>query len=454
MNTILIVCDTWRRDLMGCYGNDWIRTPNVDALAEKGTVCENCYCGSFPTLPCRREMITGKYEFPWRGWGGLEPDDVTLSGLVSQSGRISYFITDVYHHWRRGGGNYWWDFAGFELVRGQERDRWITDADIELDYPAPEYRETPRIKPHLRNTEYVRKSEADWFSPQVFAHAIRWIQHNASHEDFFLMIDSFDPHEPWDPPRYYTDLYDDPDYHGYEYVAPSYRAIEGYLTAAEFKHVQAMYAGEITMVDRWLGLFLDQVEMLGLLEDTMIIITTDHGTYNGDHGQVGKLQTHMYQGISHIPMIIWHPRWGHGQRIKQLVQPIDIFPTVLDAAGLQVPDGIHGRSLIPLLEHGQERRDSALFGRFEIECNITDGQYLLYNRVSPYGMRAASRGDATESYVSKLIHLPSDPKEENDLAGSRPGQLSRMRRLLAEKLRAIDAPGELLEKCGLDGVTV
>jgi len=480
VNVILIVCDTWRRDLIGCYGNDWIRTPNVDKLARMGTVFENCYCGSFPTLPCRREIITGKYEFPWRGWGGLEWDDVTLSGLVNQSGRISYFITDVYHHWGKDAGNYWCDFSGFELIRGQERDNWITDGDIEIEYPAPEYEKGPRIKPHLRNIKLIRKNEEDWFSPRVFSTAIRWIQHNYMHKDFFLMIDSFDPHEPWDPPRYYTNLYDDPNYDGHEYVSPSYRAIEGYLTLAEFKHVQAMYAGEITMVDRWIGRFLEQVEALGLMDNTMIIITTDHGTYNGDHGQVGKLQTHMYQGISHIPMIVWHPKFGHGKRLKHLVQPIDIFPTVLEAVGLEIPDNIHGKSIIPLLRDGEKakHRDTALFGRFCFEANLTDGEYVLYQCPDPSNPPLYSYSiimskwasddwgefDGTRRLVgpknantggrmkTALFHLPSDPREEKDLSESDPEALKRMQRLLVRKFEEINAPPELITRFGLQKI--
>ena len=439
MNTILIVADTWRRDHMGCYGNDWIRTPNVDALAEKGTVIENCCFASYPTLPCRNDIITGRYTFPWKGWQGPDPGAVTLSGLVEEAGKVSYLITDIYHHWRRGGGTFWWDFSGFELIRGQERDRWFTDADIEIDYPAPEYEKTPRIKPHLRNTQITRRSEVDWFAPQVFSRASRWIWHNASHEDFFLMIDAFDPHEPWDPPRYYTNFYDDAAYDGHEYVSPTYGPVEGYLTPEEFRHVRAMYAGEITMVDKWIGRFLQQVEDLGLMDKTIIIVTTDHGTYNGDHGLVGK-NRELYRGLSHIPMIVRHPEFAHGKRLDSLVQPVDIFPTVLEAAGLEVPEGVHGMSLLPLLEKLGDApwRKAALFGEHNKWCNVTDGEYVLHQRVGPA--------------ETMLFHLPSDPGEERNIAGSRPGELERMRGVLAGKLREIGAPRELLPKLGLDDI--
>ena len=440
MNVILIVADTWRRDHMGCYGNLWIRTPHVDALAARGSVFDNANFGSYPTLPCRNDILTGRYEFPWRGWSGPEPDAVTLSGLIDQAGKVAYFITDIYHHWRRGGGTYWWDFSGFELIRGQERDRWITDADIDVKYPAPEYAVKPLIKPHLKNTQFMRRDEADWFAPQVFAQACRWIRHNAAHEDFFLMVDSFDPHEPWDPPRYYTDLYDAPAYAGHEYVTPTYGPVEGYLTPAEFKHVQAMYAGEITMVDRWIGRLIGQVEDMGLMDKTMIVVATDHGTYNGDHGLVGKNRT-LYRGLSHVPMIVWHPRLAGGRRIDALVQQIDLFPTILEAVGVDCPPGIHGCSLMPLLA-GKDAsavgwRETALFGQHNAWCDLTDGEYVLHR-----GVRSGE---------TLLFHLPSDAGEDSNLAESQPQALRRMSALLGEKLRAIEAPAELIETLGLGG---
>lgn len=433
MNVILIVADTWRRDHLGCYGNEWIRTPHVDALAEAGTVFDSAVFGSYPTLPCRNDIITGKYEFPWRGWAGPRPDAVTLSGLIDQAGKVSYLITDIYHHWRRHGGTFWWDFSGFELVRGQERDRWITDADIDVVYPAPEYAEDERIKPHLKNAQFIRRDEADWFAPQVFSRACRWLRHNADHQDFFLMVDAFDPHEPWDPPRYYTDLYD-PGYEGCEYVAPKYGRIDGYLSAAEFKHVQALYAGEITMVDRWIGRLVEEVDALGLAGRTMIIFTTDHGTYNGDHGLVGKNRV-LYRGLAHVPMIVRHPELARGKRLNQLVQQIDLFPTVLEAVGVDIPEGIHGRSLLSLLAgEAAAWRQTALFGQHETWCNLTDGEYVLHRR--------------TGTGEAMLFHLPSDPGEETNLTQSSPQDLQRMNGLLRHKLAEINA-AELIDKLAL-----
>ena len=482
MNTILIVCDTWRRDHAGRYGNDWIRTDNIDRFAEKSAVFENAYIASYPTLPCRRDILTGRCEFPWRGWGGLEPDDVTLPEVLAKAGKPSYLITDVYHHWGRDAGNYWRDFTGFDLVRGQERDGYITDTDVQFDHRTHRYPAHNRPdEPHFRNAQFMRRSEEDWFCAQVFSRAARWIEHNADHDDFFLMIDSFDPHEPWDPPRHYTDLYDDPAYDGREFPVAPYGCVEGKLTAPELKHVQALYAGEVTLMDRWLGRFLDRVEAMGLMDKTMIILTSDHGTHNGDRGRTGKNWTLMEE-ISHIPLIAWHPEFGHGRRPKQLVQAVDYFPTALEAAGTDPPEGIHGKSLLPILKdpEGAGGRDAAVFAEFGHAVNVTDGEYVLIQGVDPsnpplysysLGRSKWSSDDwgafdgarrlvgpknadtaRLEKNRTRLYHLPSDPKQERNLVESEAGQLQRMRRLLVKELTEIGAPSELIARFGLQNV--
>jgi arylsulfatase A-like enzyme len=475
MNTILVVLDTWRRDHSGCYGNEWIHTPNINRFAEKSAVFENAYLASYPTLPCRRDIATGRYEFPWRGWGGLEPDDTTLAGVINDVEKVSYFMTDIYHHWSSNNGSgYWRPFTGFDIVRGQERDKYITDSDIEFDNRSLGYPPHVRAQePHFRNVQYIRQEERDWFSPQLFSRAARWIQHNADHEDFFLMIDSFDPHEPWDPPRHYINMYADPGFDGKEYVVAPYGPVDENLTEAELKHVQALYAGEISMADRWFGYFMEQVERMGLMENTMIILTTDHGTHNGSHGRTGKNWV-LWDEISHIPLIIWHPEFGQGTRPRQFAQPIDYFPTVLEVAGLEAPDGLHGQSLIPWLKDpsAEDNRDAILFGFFGGTCNLTDGEYVLFQGVefdlplysyssiianrkafnwnSEGKIRCRAGGKFVEERdKTRLYHIPSDPGQENNIAETHPEKLLRMQKLMVRKLGEIDAPAELLTRFGL-----
>ena len=235
------------------------------------------------------------------------------------------------------------------------------------------------------------------------------------------------------------------------------------------------------MLDRWLGHFLEQIEIMELMENTMIVLTTDHGTYNGDHGRTGKNWV-LWEALSHIPLIVWHPELGHGQRPKQFVQPIDYFPTIMEVSGLDAPDGLHGRSMIPYLEDADadDPRDAVIFGEFRNTVNVTDGEYVLFQGVDPSNPPLYSysqiiskwnSGDwgpfdgtrklvgpgnantAGEKNLTRLYHLPSDPKQETNLAGSQPDQLLRMQRLLIEKLGEIDVPSELRARFGLDKIS-
>ena len=99
MNIIIIIADTFRADYLGCYGNDWIKTPNLDHLASEGAVFTNCYADGLPTIPARRVFHTGKSILPMKnGWRPLYPNDVTLAQVLKQDGFTSAFIVDTYHH--------------------------------------------------------------------------------------------------------------------------------------------------------------------------------------------------------------------------------------------------------------------------------------------------------------------------------------------------------------------
>lgn len=213
MNVIAIMLDSLHRDHLGCYGNNWIRTPNIDRFAASAAIFDNAYLGSYPYLPARRDIWTGRYEFPFRGWGGLEAKDREFSGLLSQvndkpgcqlpepdrwaAAMTSMLILD---NWLLlyPDGNYHRSFAGWDFIRGQEGDRWITDPDIPIVFPCDPAKlrwAHPEIAQHLRNTA-GRRAESDWFAPQVMQTAIDWLDRNHRTQDFLLWIDCFDPHEP------------------------------------------------------------------------------------------------------------------------------------------------------------------------------------------------------------------------------------------------------------------
>ena len=222
----------------------------------------------------------------------MEPEDVDIAKILTRNGHTGMVISDHYHMWERGSGNYFFNFSGSEYIRGQENDLWITDPTIPVEYSA----DPERMARHsLRSESYARykrntahfRLEEDYFAPQVFRKASEWLERNRTLKDFFLMLEVFDPHEPFDPPFPYNEMYN-PGYSGQSFIWPTYGKSDLY-SEEELKQIRSLYAGEVTMVDRWLGYFIDTVKHLGLMDDTMIIVTTDHGHLFGEHGMIGNL---------------------------------------------------------------------------------------------------------------------------------------------------------------------
>jgi len=359
MNVILIISDTFRRDNLTCYGGKEVHTPHIDRFSEKCFVFDRAYCASFPTVPNRNDVLTGRYTFTYKEWSPIGNDEITLPSVLNEAGIVTQLIVDTPHPFKPL-YNYQKDFQGWELIRGQEHDEWKTSPrDVKLPC-SPEKLRNPEttVKQYLRNVS-GRKKEADFFVAQTMQTASDWLEENHKHP-FFLYVDTFDPHEPWDPPEYYVNLYD-PGYKGEEIIYPRYDKCD-FLTEEELNHCRALYRGEVTLVDRWVGNLLERVESLGLTSDTMIIFTTDHGFYIGEHGYIGKsLLTPQYQQsitlypeVSSIPLLIYMPESDKPGTLKAFAQPVDLMPTILDFMGTETPQTVEGKSLIPILKGKQE----------------------------------------------------------------------------------------------------
>jgi len=506
VNVILILCDTLRRDHCGPYHHgrplsscwsaeapDWVvPTPAMDRLAERGTVFDNCYCGSTPCMPARRDIYTGRYEFLERGWGPLEEEDLDLPRLVSgppnrsihwalqQGYRVSYLVTDHFHLWEQGSGNYHMGYTGFDFIRGCEADALYT---APLDgFAHPEGDRLSKNERHWRNVHHIRQREGDYFCAQVFRRASDWLEQNHGYHDFFLHLDVFDPHEPWDPPEDILKRYDPRGYdvEGVTAAAP-YRRWREVMDESQFLAYRARYAAKVAFLDRWLGHLFDTLDRLDLWKDTLVILTTDHATFNGDHGRIGKLQTHEFDAVGHIPMVIAHPHTGHGERRAQLVQLVDLYPTVLSAVGRPLPvvpaeRPMHGVDLLPVLaDAGTPTRPYAVYGQFGKSVSLTDGTWVLHQ--SPvvgnqplywYGYclskfldyqlgqyeegRRPVIGCDSWPEATWLSHKPDDVNELGNLADHLPGKRLEMQRALKQTLIRLGAPAEQLDRLGLHDI--
>lgn len=483
MNVVLIIIDTLRRDYLEPYGATSVRTPNFQRLAEMGATFDRAYLGSYPCMPARRDLWTGRYEFPWRGWGPLEPDDRDLISVLRDAGRPTMLVTDHYHLFERGSGNYHFAFDGWEFIRGQENDHWITDPDQHIAWPGEEYAKVHRSwAQYYRNTAQWRhgadglawQSEEHTFAAQTFSAAARWLDRNRSLDNFLLMIDCFDPHEPFDPPPPYDTMYaENPPEQRIRW--PIYGQADRY-TEEELADIRALYAGEVTLTDVWLGHFLDRLERLGRLEDTAILVTTDHGHLFGEHGMIGKPSavhgdSQFYQPLAHIPLFLYHPDLAGGTRCPHLVQPVDIYPTVLDLMGVEQPEALHGVSLLSQME-GAPARETAAFAKFGEALNVTDGEWTLHLWPTqpdaplqwhgvhpPLFLRPKEMGefDGTGYSVTyhrgeaepALYHVAEDYAQEHNLIEERPEVVARLRSAARDWLQSVGAPEELLTRFGL-----
>ncbi len=451
MNVILVVIDSLRKDHVGCYGNGWIQTPNMDAFAKESCLFEQCYPESLPTLPARRAMITGNRMFPFRnwreespgdlqsdatpGWAPLRKTDVTISEILQEAGYRTAFITDI-HHMFRPSMNFHRGFDEFRHIRGNEGDRYNSGPppkDIDIDhFLVPALYDTyahQGLLRYLSNTSF-RKGEEDYFAPLVFGEGIRWLEANRDAEKFFLWIDCFDPHEPWDPPQKYVDLYD-PGYEGKEIINPQTGDPNTYLSEKELKHMRALYAGEVTMVDTWFGKFIDKTKALNLHENTLIIIVADHGHPLGEHKVVRKIPWAMYPTLMDIPLLIRHPNGiGAGKRIQAYVQHHDLFTTALNFTGVTAPKPVDGEDLIPLMS-GQSGPQ-----RDHVTCGCRRYVWLRDER---YVYIAVADGT-----YPQLFDLRSDPGQFNNMAPDHPDICSKMHEKVLE-----DAGGPLPDFSGL-----
>lgn len=393
MNVIIVVADSLRFDYVGCYGNKWIKTPNIDKLAQESTVFENAYAEGLPTIPVRKALFTGRYTLPFSGWEPLRATDKILSEILFWEGIRNAMITDTLPmHMPGFGFERGFDFV--QYIRGGEFDPFYERNPLKLDindFHKPLYEETRRGKREDTNSLLARKSlntrlrqtqnwksDADHAVAQVCRAAMTYLETIHKDENFFLLFDSFDPHEPWDPPSVYDPDMScpyDPKYEGKDLISPISTYVDGYLTEKEAHHIRMLYAEKVTMVDTWVGKFLDKLKELELYKDSLIIFLSDHGEPLGNnehgHGIITKCRPWPYEELAHIPLIIRHPEGTH-QKVSTFVETVDIAPTILNFFNIKRHrKQMQGKNLLPLLLGETDTvKEFAIAGYFNFSWSI------------------------------------------------------------------------------------
>lgn len=370
MKAIMVMFDSLNRRMLSPYGCGWVRTPNFQRLAERAVTFDNAYVGSMPCMPARRELHTGRYNFLHASWGPVEPFDDSMPEILKNNGVYSHLISDHYHYWEDGGATYHSRYASWEIVRGQEYDPW---KPVVKKPAIPEtVNGTGRSANYWTNRAHM-PDEQTHYQTRTFDNAMEFLETNHDADNWFLHVETFDPHEPYFAPERFRALYPKDD--GTYFDWPPYRGVQE--TPEEIQRCRLECAALHTMCDESLGRILDFMDAHDLWKDTLLIVNTDHGFLLGEHGCWAKCWAPFYHEVAHVPLFIWDPRSGvAGERRQALVQTIDLAPTLLDCFGQSPPPDMQGVPLANTVATDAPVREAALFGIFGGHVNCTDGRYV------------------------------------------------------------------------------
>ncbi len=384
MRVVFVLFDSLVRQALGCYGGDWIKTPNFDRFAKRAVTFDTHYVGSLPCMPARRDMHTGRLNFMHRSWGPLEPFDNSFAVLLRGAGVYTHLVSDHCHYFEDGGWSYHQRYSSFEFIRGQETDKWKAMVRPPLDrfreiYDVGQYDFDAwenRWITNAVNREFM-KQEKDFPCVKCFDAGFEFLDLNRDEDSWFLQIECFDPHEPFHAPERFKADYTT-GYNGPILDWPRYgRVVDDAATVAEIK---ANYASLVAMCDHYFGRLLDYFDEHGMWDDTAIVLTTDHGFLLAEHDWWGKNRMPFYDEIAHIPLVMYHPARAHlgGERRAALTQTMDLMPTVLEMFGVEAPAEVRGVSLLDTLDDDRAVRQAALYGMFGAAMNVTDGRYTYF----------------------------------------------------------------------------
>jgi arylsulfatase A-like enzyme len=342
-NVVLISIDSLRADHLSCYGHSRPTSPRIDRLAAGGTRFGAAWSTTSWTLPAHVSMLSGR--------------SVLGHGVIGES-RIPTQVPML-----------------AELLGGAG---YTTAAFVSAPYLSSQFGfdrgfdlYDDKSVPFTPDRESRERAQATVSAPLLHPAVERWLQTTKEHEPFFMFLHYFDVHYDYSPPPPFDTMFD-PDYTG-KITGRNFHAdrrIRAGMPARDLEHLLALYDGEIRFTDGYVGRVLDLLAQLGHADDTIVVLTSDHGDEFFEHGDKGHHRT-LYEEVLHVPLVVAWP--GHlpaGRVVNEPVSIVDIVPTILDLAGLPAPPSVEGQSLVPLLEGAKPERERELVAELYVKPNL------------------------------------------------------------------------------------
>ncbi|MBN2577811.1 MAG: sulfatase [Pirellulales bacterium] len=422
MNVLLISLDDMK-PIMGCYGHPEIHTPNIDKLAERGTIFTHAYCQMAVCCPSRASLLTGKRPDTTRVWDLVEhfrntiPQTVTLPQQFKNHGYFSQGLGKIFHRGKDDALS--WSVPHWDPERGSYDQRrqypaaWPSELSDDQQFDG---------KTLLRTLDALRKIKD---------------------RPFFLAFGTWKPHLPFHVPIKYFDLYPTdsiplpsnahPPKDVPALALTNWEELRGHVdmpnhgpvTPEQARQLIRGYYASVSFVDALVGRLLDELDRLGLHDNTIVVLFGDHGFHLGDHGLWTKKTN--FEEATRSPLIICAPGQKHpGAKCDALVEFVDIYPTICELAGLPVPDDLEGISLVPLMRNPDRPWKSAAFSQYHRPGDgrgyTSDQKYYPKVDVMGYSMRTRRwrynewiKG-GKEKVAVELYDYKNDPGETVNLA--------------------------------------
>lgn len=380
-NILIVTVDTLRSDYLGCYGNSQIQTPNIDQLAQWGVLFKTAVCEMPTTTPSHASILTS-----------LEP---RVHGILTNSWTIRTTITTIPEILKAKG----YSTAGFVSAFHLGRTLGFAQGFDAFD----------------DNFTGLQRN-----ATQVTDVTLNWLTKNQT-KPWFIWLHYFDAHTPYEPPAQFANLYPDTNNGSKIYASFSQLStMEEHKytpTEKDIAHMKALYSGEISYIDAEFGRLLTSLRQQGLLNNTIIVLVSDHGECF-DHGIYANHDQSLYETAIRVPLLIAGPKsmLPQGKQINALARTVDIVPTILAMIKLKSDTFMQGKNLLPLIQ-GTES-DTTRFA--VIERRYYQNQEDCIRRHIPVGERYAVRTDKwkyiwSEFAPLELYNLEQDPGENNNL---------------------------------------